>query len=583
MVPEPALASPTDQTEVLRRVLRTGNVSKIYYVDDAHSNTIDYLPKVRSVVIKLGEDEKLETLLELKDKIEIDELDAQIINGKIEQLWSELTVEEQFDFYTRILKINNDKGELERAALKSILAVSPFKEFINFLTPSEWIGQKDKILSSVNEVNRIVVLMDQELGLPGDTKGIDILKQIPESENTYLTLFTYSITQLDEEVPTRNTLHREKGFPKKRFFVLTKDRAKDDELFIDGVKKVLLNGYFDQMKEKALKIYSDSLAATENELEDIDTHDFDMAVIRSSLKEGLWEPETLFRIIKILLEKNTRLKMIEKNFPSEINGLIRMAKVISKSHECVKYHPEYAKNYAMRHKEIYDSGEIVNKLRMPIENGDIFEIINGKKTFQYILVGQECDLMLRSDNSNKKYYSSIFKIEKCDHQQLTERRNAFNNKFPLGDYMANRFRMDYFENGKKTLGMIRLSEELVVDRRILDLTTINEDGVSKLSMNSEIEESHLSFSQLRHVKEIKVFLDKEIKNQTFEGTQATSIKIPFAFLSKDMKNEFLVNNNSIEFGVKRVMRLRKPYSNFLLDKYHHSKRRDAEDHDFASY
>jgi hypothetical protein len=572
----------SDHRELFSSVLKTRSIKTIYYVDDAHDSSVNYLPKITATVLKLADEEKLDTLVDLKIKLELDELDAQIINGKIAQLWSQLTVKDQFDYYTKILKANKDTTELEKAAVKSVLEIGPFKEFIKFLSPTEWIAQRNEILAGVNDANRIVVMMDQELGLPGNTKGIDWLKEIPSSENTYLTLFTYSITQLNEEVSTRNDFHRDKDFPKKSFFVLTKDRAKNHELFIDGVKKVLLNTYFDQMKEKALKIYSDSFESTKIEIDNIDTHDFDMTVLKSSMKEGLWEPETLFRILKIFLEKNIRRQMIEQNFPSDVNSLIKTAKTISESHQYKEYNPEYSKNYIIRHNEIYDGPEIINELRMPIENGDIFEVTVGAKTHQYILIGQECDLMLRSDSSITNFYASIFKIEMIDIPRLVEKINEFKSKYPLKDYMANRFKMEYFERGKKTLGLIRLSDEIVVDRRILDLTTLNVDGVSRISLTNPISESDLSYSQYRHINTIKSFIAREKRKQEIPGTPITSLKIQFSFLSK-IKDEYALIDNSIEFGVKRVMRFRKPYSKFLLEKYHHLKNRNAEDHDFADH
>ncbi len=572
--------------ESLNALLSSEKVTKIYYVDDAHVTDLDYKTVTTSAILQLGEAGKLSELVDTYKILDFSHGDADIINSKIDTDWESWEKDQQFYYFTTFSKIAERKADLEKASLMTLLHAGPFKDSITFLSPEEWITNKDAIISQAKEDSRIMILMDQELNLHAGTKGINLLKEIESTEFTYLTLFTYSITRLNEEVSTRNQMIEEYNLPTKSFFVLTKHRALDNNLFVDGIKKVLMNNYFDQMKDKAVKIVEEALASTIKELGNMDTHDFDLTVLKSSSKEGLWEPETLFRIMKIIFDKSIREEMVKQGLPPVINPLIRNARRVSESYKLQTSPDEYSKNYALRHREMYDESDIVNSLMMPIENGDIFEVTVGSSTQLWVLVGQECDLMVRSGGESATDYASLFKIDVTDIADLTDKIVSFPHKVK-SSYMEKRFVLDYFERGTKKIGIVQLSKEIVVDRRVLDSVSINSDGASKINWAFNYADDHLSNAMIQRVKKIQDFLRKEISPQLIPGAAANAahtVEVDFSFIPRfKIKNQFQVSNNEIDFGIKRLLRIRKPYSVKLLSKLMHMKARTADDHDFAEF
>src|SRR5260221_4932925 len=195
----------SDALAALTNLLSKENVKQIVYIDDAHNNVVDYLNSITAAILKLGEDGNLNILIDTYGEIDFSTGDGEIVNNKINELWPSWPNEKRFSYYVLVLEATGNKEELEKAPRETILSSGPFKDLITFLSPQEWIQQQTNLLATASDANRIIILMDQELGLGAARKGIHLLKDIVASNFTYLTLFTYSIT-LNEEVSTRNSL-----------------------------------------------------------------------------------------------------------------------------------------------------------------------------------------------------------------------------------------------------------------------------------------------------------------------------------------------------------------------------------------
>ena len=150
--------------------------------------------------------------------------------------------------------------------------------------------------------------------------------------------------------------------------------------------------------------------------------------------------------------------MIDQNYMTSVNPEICAATEVSK----VEFKVEdsinpYSERFKLRHKEIYEGGDLINGLRKPIDNGDIFEITEGeKKSKKFILVAQECDLMVRGKDGNRGARAAVLlQIEPLTEKQLSTeiakkyqkeiKDEKFNNHF-----FADRFKLEYFEEGKNS-------------------------------------------------------------------------------------------------------------------------------------
>src|SRR5690606_24353863 len=94
--------------------------------------------------------------------------------------------------------------------------------------------------------------------------------------------------------------------------------------------------------------------------------------------------------------------MVRNEFAKSVNPAIKQAKELSDiTFNVPANHQPYKEKLILRHHDIYVSGNHINALHFPIENGDVFEIYEGNKLGFYILVAQDCDLMMRTNRGGR--------------------------------------------------------------------------------------------------------------------------------------------------------------------------------------
>ena len=94
--------------------------------------------------------------------------------------------------------------------------------------------------------------------------------------------------------------------------------------------------------------------------------------------------------------------MVTTDYIKKVNPPIRKSKKFNDFKFDLPFNQDpYLHRYKLRHVELYADGAEINKLNLPVENGDIFEIYEGKLRGKYILVNQECDLMVRTNEESK--------------------------------------------------------------------------------------------------------------------------------------------------------------------------------------
>ena len=147
--------------------------------------------------------------------------------------------------------------------------------------------------------------------------------------------------------------------------------------------------------------------------------------------------------------------MITNNYLASTNPDICAATELSKvEFNIEEYVNPYSERLKLRHQEIYEAGELINSLRKPIDNGDIFTITEGeKKGKKFILVAQECDLMVRGEDGKRGARIAILlEIETYSEKKLLKeindkyekdsKKRKFNNHF-----FADRYKLDYLNLG----------------------------------------------------------------------------------------------------------------------------------------
>lgn len=202
--------------------------------------------------------------------------------------------------------------------------------------------------------------------------------------------------------------------------------------------------------------------------------------------------------------------------------------------------------------EIFDYD--VNRKHLPIASGDVF--MKGEK--YYVLVGQECDLLLREEE-NKRNSKTLELLEAKyespeDTEKLTFSYNDKNKTIKIQNFV------DSFNN-RGSLVITSLTNNKSSNAELLDLCMFNNTGDSKLNLISDLS------------NDIKDVLPKG-KDSYYKKLQELLTKIDvlkrdnpdlieqFSFL--DFNNfQFGKIENEIDFSIKRICRIKGNFKYFI--------------------
>jgi hypothetical protein len=602
----------------IRQILLKLSIKKVYFVDDAiNLSTTDkatFIGLVQSIITS-GDIEKLREI-NIQNAIDFNTDNAVLIDH-INEVWDNIKPAKQLKYYKKAYTVLGQPEAINDLNVSSHLKDFFYDGILECLTPTEWDEKCPAIIEGIEDGQRVLVLFDQDLklaqgrfseqGIQGEDLILELkTRNIPNK--VIIALFTHTITEYEEELPKRQEIcDRIHALTAIDFFVLAKSRLEKHELFADGLKKTCLNTFCEKIKIATIEILKTAQENTINKLLQFDTYDFDHTVFKSSFTEGLWEPETLLRITDVIFKDEVRTLMKDQGYVPSVNSSIYAARDISNiefniSNENVGR--PYSEKYKLRYQEIYESEALLNQLRRPIDNGDIFIVTDGEgQNKKYILVAQECDLMIRSEGVSKgkrgARSATLLEIGTFTEQQLYNdikrlyegqiEKKKFSNHF-----YADKFKLDYFEHGTTKTGIAFFSKTITIDLNILDLIVFNETGEAVLDLaDPAFDENFHNFAWRNRFKIISEEFTKEaeILNSLYLALEViedanvrkeVQLKINrlFSFISKT-GIQINYNNGKFNFGIKRISRLRLPKSKNLLDRYYQHLSRFAELHDFA--
>lgn len=604
---EPAtIAVLPDPTKgALKSLLELLKIKKVYYVDDEHTAVIDY--EVISVTLSgLIDNGKIEAVRALGiEGLNVD-LPPEEIAPVFQPTWNGMNLEQQKTIIQNLLSLSEDvpyQFDINRAErIKDLFPAG----LLDSLDPHGWDAIKDTITNGIRRYEKVLVLFDQDLRGAGGrflvTKGENLIKEIrtkPFRNQVVCTLLTHLIPGTEFELDYRETiLNANKGQLRKGdFFALTKIRIDDNALLADGVKKTLLNKYCEFIKDNSIRIIKSANDKVLSDIKKMDTYDFDHTILRSSYSEGVWEAETLFRISRNLYDLEVKNLMIARSYPAKVNKQIKQAKAISDIRFTINGVVEpYAQKYKLRSHDIYEQGSIINPLHQPLENGDIFEVLTGKGKGQYILVGQECDLMMRTNpiGTRSAKLATLLPITVHNSASLgTEVLKHFQKHAEKNHYLSNRFPLEYFNYGTNDIGIVNLGTSITVDLDALDLTVFNTNGIAQINITDNFNLNLLNTSWEHRYTKLLTKYKKEALEQigllgqvpNLEGAFKTPFKNKIYLKLSPIKDfgpsATFDGTNTFTFGIKRIMRLKYAGGKYLLERYYKHLSRTAEQHDFA--
>jgi hypothetical protein len=295
----------------------------------------------------------------------------------------------------------------------------------------------------------------------------------------------------------------------------------------------------------------------------LNIYDLDQIVFVSSNKEGVWEPDTMLRLLGIFHRGQTRTEAMKDEKLRSASESVRRISGIS----IPMTTPPGSALWDILHLENFEDSGPLNELHRPTDLGDIYERTGGRK---YILIIPQCDLMIRA-MGYRGTNSEIIKEGTLAEIVDTPPRN-----------LALCWKLDYFLAGQPRF--VDFKKTFSVKLLCLDLCVFNSDGSARFSVQEQAPNLLIPTWAKRYG-----VVTKQLQQifETYEyiapsGKQKSEIN---RLLTKANNEMTFVGNidpsaGSITMNFKRICRLLTPRSTALLKAYGEFLNRDSFEHSF---
>lgn len=527
-------------------------------------------------------------------------------------------------------------GEEEIANVKPALEINQhFGDSIKTFTPDQWIESEFKLISDLEQGKKALCLFDFEFQRGNEKfksrNGVElariILEQADFRDKIICGIFSSKFSE-EEEDAKRDSFAQEFNVDKKLFYTVSKFRYHFDPLisgFSEGIKNLLLQPYVEVLKEESKDVLKSSNKKAWERIDEITPKTFNQIIQKSSLKEGVWEISTLFRLYGILSKEENFNMISDSDIRKKFNSSIERIRLIDNAETGYISNIPNQQLIDLRNSELYLKGDLVNKLHLPISNGDIFSI-KGKL---FVLLVQPCNLAIRAKDtecgSRSKNYNNAFLIPLREFSK--EQLNHTKQEVLSPTNTPEKVLCAYFPEFK------------VLSLDYLDLTVFNETGESFINMNipeldndvihfpwkkryqniyeklTEIEGKISAFLYIEksitpkieeildNIRELTKDLEKigkEERAQIFEKVKP--LKKEKDNLTRNLKvleesiyslenfdgfnlnhiNNYDEKTRTFSFEIKRERHYKSPYSDDLLQNFMLYMSRNAFDHDFTN-
>jgi hypothetical protein len=510
----------------------------------------------------------------------IDDLDIRL--REIRKLWEQVQEDTRRFLLNRLRsqvaqsqEIDASKPSTELVDENTFLELSTLfsKYGLQLLSLKLWREKQGEIISDA--MPPTLFLVDEDFSKEeGGTRfsGIALIKTVMDAapaDRVLCALLTHNPRYQPETLHEAwKELCRKEGLNPSRFVLIPKKLAQNDPIgFARLVKLALLNRKVNELKGTARDILRSAQDNAHKRLNDIDIYDFDQIVFRSSWREGVWEPDTLFRVFGLFHHDETRkLAKKDANLYSLADSIRALSLVPTKSSTAPNYNA-----IALQRLELYESGEYLNAHFIPIDIGDIFQK-TGESNKQFILLAQSCDLMVRTDGKRNPFVNEALLAEvvlgpikdRDGHGEL--------------QFLEEHDKVQYFVSFKRTHS-VKLS--------ILDICALNDKGEAVVVLDSPCPDRVIPAWKHHYEKLIKEF-QKTIKHTEDLVQKGVSPNAAAALVARSSNSTLFspsldIAKKTLSFNLKRVGRLKQPRAAALLSRFANFIARQAFDHDFGDY
>lgn len=559
-----------DVARALEGILRLLGVTRMYVVDDNYSPELsmdDVSFAVGQGAISLaGFAEKHPEHswlagIELRPPLE----QSQVLSEK----WGDLSREEHDELRALVGSENSvaendevperDKGSFRKADEAAILGMREFfPDFVSVeeLSATQWLEQRDAILSDTSAGTLIFFDLDLKRNDLGSEGGLDFIDDVVRRKlpRTIFGLFTHRAQGAETEIALAREFRDRVDVT---LAVMGKDRADRPDRFIEGLRVYLVMDVISRETAAIAGALSEAVTAAQLEIQDLDPYSF-ITAVEASRHEGVFDLDGPLRIAN----RSLRREMLHKLHSASEKESIAKLRAGADLHLEGSTLPKPSDLEQRRWNDIYDDYGFVNEHNLPLEVGDVFAVTlpDGEDAY-YVLLAQPCDLTVRKKGQ---------RTNSTDAFALARLREA------ADDSPGDRPPVASPESVSAVAWEVNLAETIYVPAMILDSTVFNADGRAVMSTEALTQPMLLESWSARGAlleKQRKSFLTQSIKalgavapkhreqmKHLLQAYDDRIVGLPPSRIHATIDHE----THTVTFNVRRTVRLLEPAANQIL-------------------
>lgn len=495
--------------------------------------------------------------------------DPEILGQRVRAFWVEKSDESKRAFLEKVALGTGPSGAevaADTAAVKFLPVLFQSWDFRAMGLP-QWKASAEEVFKD-SEFRKTMILFDEDMSDQGgsQTEGLTLIKEtlaVTHEGQVMCCLLSHKY-----HMPTIHEDWRrvcdDHAFPEHRVIIIPKDLLIDNPCdFAALIKLASVSQYYSILKAKIQEISTNSLAVASEKIRLLNIYDLDQIVFVSSNREGVWEPDTMLRLLGIFQRGETRSQALRDESIRSASENIRRISGVSTSIST----PPGSSLLNILHLENYEDAGLLNELHRPTDLGDIYEREGGRR---YILIVPQCDLMVRTKGGHRGPDSDTVKEGTLAEIVETERKNG------LG------WKLEYYDLARPTF--VDFKKAYSVKLLCLDLCVFNPDGSARFTLNGGVPQLLIPAWINRHkviAKQLGQIIDtyRHI-NPTRKQKGEINRHLTKANPEMTFWGTIDPEAGSIVMNFKRVARLLPPRSTALLKAYGEFLNRDAFEHPF---
>lgn len=383
---------------LVKSLLEKVNISVVYYIDDYLS--YDALNAIISYIEDAKEEDLQSNSALIPEEFSAIRSTDPDIRARIQEWWFSQSNSKRVEIIETCSPQNTTKVESSVQKLLDGICIS--------CSPEEWENNySTECLTRIQSGEKALLLFDYILGGGNEAVAVKgrnglLLAQnfsanVGVKENTYCGIFSRQI-EIEGEKGEFQFRKDNKEQLDSWAFPFSKHRIPEEDdytQFIEGLNNLLWVGYVDKLSAVSKGLIKTTAKRIEDAFDEILPLEFKQLIINSSDDEGCREIDTLLRLIHIIFDRE-----LQKSLTADANGMalintkveaIKDIDSVVKNKLSAQYDSEFVKGFFQD--ENFIKGDIINHLLMPLQNGDVFYVGEGKF---YVLLCQPCNIALRS-------------------------------------------------------------------------------------------------------------------------------------------------------------------------------------------